>query len=299
MTAVDPTVPDERGVSTALTSREGQQGLALASSILGDEEIHRVWRIAKALASSGMFKGAENQALTENQAFAKILIGRDLGLSSAQSLQALHIVRGNIQVAGKQLLAWIKASDQYDYEVVERTAEKGAIRFHGKSKRTGEWEQLEPLIEFTIEEAKAADLVKAQSGWAKWPANMCLWRCASIGANLLCPDLLGGTPVYTEADSFEDRSVGAGEGDGSEPGWEHSGLSINQVTLVERVIERADEAGYAGLGSGARGPIQMKLSGQPPSYVEAWLAWADGELAKAAAPVASAVEEPVQEGGES
>lgn len=292
----DPTQPDPEGASTAVATREGQQALQVVSSILTDDEIGRVWRVAKSLAASGMFKGAENAGLTETQSFAKILIGRDMGLSPAQSLQTLHIVRGNIQVAGKQLLAWVKASDGYDYEVVTRSPEKGAIRFYGKSKRTGEWEALEPVIEFTLDEAKKAGIVKQGGGWMSYPANMCLWRCASIGVNLLCPDLLGGTPAYTEADSFEDRrEIGDGEGDGSEPGWQ--GVSSQQEKALEAMIASAIEKGHAGLSD--RATVQMRVAGQTPAFVDQQLqVWAK-ELAEfEPIPEAEVVPEPEPEEGE-
>lgn len=281
-------------LATVPAAHPGQ--VVATTSILSDDEITRVWRIAKSLAASGMFKDV-TQA---EQAFGRILLGRDLGLTPTQALMVIDVVKGNVQIRGKQLLSWVRASDDYDYEVIERTPESGTLRFFSRSKRTGEWAALTPDITFTLEEAKKAG-ISGNPGWTNWPANMCLWRCASIGVNLHCPDLTGGIPVYTEADSFEDRSIGAGEGDGSEPGWEGTGLSLAQVTLVERVIERADEVGHAGLGSAARGPIQMKLTSQTPGYVEQWLAWAEEELAKVAAkeeaiPEADVVPEPDGQG---
>jgi hypothetical protein len=153
---------------------------------------------------------------------------------------------------------------------------------------------------FSMQDAKDAQLVKehAKSAWRAHPRNMLFARAMSNGVRWYCPELTGGIPIYTEADSFDQRTLGAGDGDGSDPGWESTGLTLAQVTLIEKIIERADEIGHSGLGSGARGPIQMKLSGQPPGYVEQWLAWAEGELnTLAETPVATATEEPA-EGGE-
>jgi hypothetical protein len=288
-----PLEPDEQGAATALASPEVREALVVATSILDDEEIGRLWRLAKSLRDARMFKGADDEPLTSEQAFAKILIGRDLGLSAARSLMALHIVKGTIQVAGKQLLAWVRASEQYDYEVVERSAERGAIQFFERSKRTGEWQKVGPRetpesepgpITFTLEEARAAGLgltrggeVAVQSPWVKYPANMLLWRCASIGVNLLCPDLTGGTPIYTEADSFEERPrLGSGEGDGSEPGW--VGVSSTQVRALEALIESAREKGHAGLSD--RATLQMRIAGQTPAFVDKQLAVWGRELAE-------------------
>lgn len=293
----DPTKPDPAGVSTALATREGREALTLTTSILTDEEIGRVWRLSQSLAASGMFKGKDSNALTETQAFAKILIGRDLGLSAAQSLMGLDIVRGALQVRGKQLLAWVRASESYDYEVVERTAERGALRFYARSKRTGEWEALDPVIAFTIEEAKAAGLVKPDGGWAKYPANMCLWRCASIGVNLLCPDLLGGTPVYTEADDLRGFAPrpGDGESSGEAPGWQ--GLSVKQAARAAKIVARAGGIGYAGLTSEAA--LQMEINHQAPHVIDAklaeWEALLDGAAAATVGDATEVVDGPAVE----
>jgi hypothetical protein len=286
VSADTPVEPDDAGAATALESPDVREALVVATSILDDEEIGRLWRLAKSLHESRMFKGAEDEQITAEQAFAKILIGRDLGLSAARSLMVLHIVRGNVQVAGKQLLAWVRASEQYDYEVVERSPVRGAIQFYERSKRTGEWQKVGPRetpesepgpITFTIEEAQAAGIVRLGSAWQKWPANMILWRCASIGVNLLCPDLTGGTPIYTEADSFEERPrLGSGEGDGSEPGW--VGVSSTQVRALESMIESAREKGHAGLSD--RATLQMRIAGQTPAFVDKQLAVWGRELAE-------------------
>jgi hypothetical protein len=286
VSADTPVEPDEQGTATALASPDVREALVVATSILDDEEIGRLWRLAKSLRDARMFKGADDEPLTSEQAFAKILIGRDLGLSAARSLMALHIVKGNIQVAGKQLLAWVRASEQYDYEVVERSPVRGAIQFFERSKRTGEWQKVGPRetpeseagpITFTIEEAQAAGIVRLGSAWQKWPANMILWRCASIGVNLLCPDLTGGTPIYTEADPFEERPrLGSGDGDGSEPGW--VGVSSTQVRALESMIESAREKGHAGLSD--RATLQMRIAGQTPAFVDKQLAVWGRELAE-------------------
>jgi hypothetical protein len=263
----DPTQPSE-GASVALERVRRDVAAYRPAAAMDDEDIARSWRLAKSLALSGMYKGANNAELTGEQAFAKILIGRDLGISATQSLMVLDLVKGNIQVRGKQLLAWVRASQAYDYEIIERTPEQGTIRFFAISKRTGEWAALQPDITFTLAEARAAGLVKDGSAWKNWPANMCLWRCASIGVNLHCPDLLGGIPIYTEADSFEDRAIGAGQGSGEPVGWK--GLSVTQAALAEQLLARAETLGHAGLSK--REVMEQRLNGQAPPDIDRLIA---------------------------
>jgi hypothetical protein len=92
------------------------------------EGFERVERMATGLAKSGMFKDTN-----AGQALAKILIGADMGLTPTQALMTIDLVRGNVQIRGKRLLAWVRQSENYDYAVMERSPERGTIRFFEKS----------------------------------------------------------------------------------------------------------------------------------------------------------------------
>jgi hypothetical protein len=248
-----------------------KSGHASIDLISGDN-FERVERVATGLAASGMFKG-----VTDTQtAMAKILLGADMGLTPTQALLSIDVVKGNVQIRGKRLLAWVRQSENYDYEVIERTDEKGVLRFFEKSKRVGDWKVCGPDIAFTREEAKAKGLISEQSAWSKWPANMCLWRCASIGVNLYCPDLVGGVPVYTEADSFDSTAVeiGAGEGSGEAPEWK--GVSEEHVAKIEDLMARAAAAEFPGLADMAT--VRMRLNGQSESAVAEWIAAAEEQM---------------------
>lgn len=241
-----------------------------SAQIMGEAQFDNVSRMAKALAASGQFKDISQW----EQAFGRILLGSDMGLTPTQALMSIDVVRGNVQIRGKRLLAWIRESENYDYEIVERSPEKGTIRFFARSKRTGEWAACEPDITFTLEQAKAKDLVKKDGGWDKWPENMCLWRCASIGFNLFCPELSGGVPVYSEADEFVDSTateIGQGEGDGSPPPWE--GVSEEHVAQIEALVAWAEEKDLPLFGDLAT--IRLRLNHQSEAAVKEWIAAAE------------------------
>jgi hypothetical protein len=237
-----------------------QQGPSL--DLMGDG-FERVERMATGLAKSGMFKDTN-----AGQALAKILIGADMGLTPTQALMTIDLVRGNVQIRGKRLLAWVRQSENYDYDVIERSPERGTIRFFEKSKRTASGGRASRTSRSRSRRRRAKDLVKPNGGWDKWPENMCLWRCASIGVNLFAPDLVGGVPVYTEADEFVESTaveIASGEGDGSEPGWD--GLSEEQVAEVEAFLAVSETFGHPL----DRASVQVALNGRPEA-VEAWLA---------------------------
>ena len=69
------------------------------------------WRTADALAKSGYFKDAKQAT----QAFAKILAGRDLGLSAFEAMSALHVIEGKIEASADLQASRVKASAKYDY----------------------------------------------------------------------------------------------------------------------------------------------------------------------------------------
>lgn len=281
----DPTQPDPEGAGTAIAHRDAQPALALQSSILTDEEIGRVWRISKSLAASGMFKDV-TQA---EQAFGRILLGRDLGLSPTQSLMGIDVVRGNVQIRSVLLASWVRKHPDYDYSVVEHDAEHCAIQFSYKG-------NVEGVSAFSMEDATKAGLVKDGSPWKAHPRNMVWARAMSNGVKWFCPDLTGGIAVYTEADSFEDRkAIGDGEGDGSEPGWQ--GVSSQQEKALEAMIASANEKGHAGLSD--RATVQMRVAGQTPAFVDQQLqVWAK-ELAEfEPIPEAEVVPEPEPKEGE-
>jgi hypothetical protein len=239
-----------------------QRPTAHLAQPMSSDEMQAWWRTAEAFVKSGAFKGVQDVAL----AYVKILLGRDLGLNPAQAMMSLDLVRGNLQMRGTLLARMVKESPTHDYERVESDAEHCVTDFYGVSKRTGEWTLLGRET-FTIEDAKAAKIVKDDGAWKTWPKNMLFWRTISNGVKMHCPELLGGVPVYTEADDFREiPAIGSVAGEEREPGWH---ISVQDAAEVEKVIRRAERLGHAGLLN--RAAVQMALNGQSPEYVDGWL----------------------------
>lgn len=245
-------------------------GWSVAVPVMSDDEIERTWRIAKALAASRVFKDV-TQA---EQAFAKILLGRDLGLSAAQSMNAMDFVKGNVMLRSTTLAAFVKRSQYYDYHVDEHTDEKCVITFFrvvppqmlsNRSTR-----EVEGVSEFTIEQARAAHLVKAGGAWEAHPRNMLFARAMSNGVKWFCPDMLGGIPVYTEGDSFDSDALAIPA---------EAEVVTGEVVLpaaVEEVLVRAHRLGHHGLAD--RATAEMTLAEQPEERVMEWVLAATKEL---------------------
>jgi muconolactone delta-isomerase len=293
----DPTRPHE-GAGQALEQyRAEAPQLALRSAFMSDDEIARAWRVAQAYAQSGMYQGADNEALTATQAFAKILLGHEMGIDPGLAMSSIHIVRGRAQLGGALLGSFIKESPNHDYKILEHDNSHAKVEFAWRSKRNeGEWES--DTVEFSVEDARRAQIFKARGMWETWPENMCIWRCLSNGIKFFMPELLKGLPVYSEADSFEERRVDQGDGDGRSPGWK--GMSQKQITTAEAMIKRAKKLEHANLSD--VGTVQMQLGMKTPNDIDAWLRQANKELDEIEPPDADVVEEheperPIDNGG--
>lgn len=167
-------------------------------------ELDTAVRIAQNLAASGMFKDARQA----EQAFAKILLGRDLGLSPTQAMTSIHVVEGKPELSANLQAQLVKSyrgpdGERYDYEVLEHTDQVCAIEFR-RREPGGQWETL-GTERFTIEEATRAGLTNPTrngqpSMYAKYPRNMLWARCISNGVNFHCPEVARGLRVYHEGE---------------------------------------------------------------------------------------------------
>lgn len=142
--------------------------------------------VGNIFATSGYFKDATAGA----QAIVKIMAGREIGLGLFESMNGFHIIEGKMTMAANLIATLVKRTPGYDYRVLELSREACRIEFYRDGEVLG-------ASEFTIEDAKAANLVKPNSAWVKWPQNMLFARAISNGTRFYCPEVTGGMPIYT------------------------------------------------------------------------------------------------------
>ena len=279
----------EQETSTAVATREE----ARAIELLSDDEMRRTYRIAESLYMSGAWKLKNAEA-----AFAKMVVGRDLGLTPAQSMQGIHIVEGGIQMHYAQLGQFVRAREGYDYRAgwlkeeprvsvpnaPDEPAKIVAV-YHDEEEVT----DLRPIIgafvefyvggerrgvsRFTTEDAQQANLIKsdARAAWNTSRRNMLLARAMSNGCKWFVPEVFGGMPVYTDGEIPERKSLTAPVGDGGD-----EGQGIDLGPKVEAIIERAEALGHSGLSN--RGAIELAVGKRAPGVVNEWLKAAKAEL---------------------
>lgn len=243
---------------TDLTPAPQPQRVQVAT--MDSEELQRTLNIAKNLAASGMFNDARDAA----KAFAKILLGRDLGLSVMQSMTGIHIVEGRPELAGVTLASFIKQHPTYDYKTREHDEQHCVVDFFNGAELLG-------TTTYDMEKARKAQLVKdhPKAPWNAHPMNMLFWRCISNGVKFFMPDLTGGIPVYHEGEIERVQNIAEGEGTGEAPG-------VELPAEVEALLARAQELGHAGLAD--RATAEMTLAGQPPERIQEWLTMGKAEL---------------------
>jgi hypothetical protein len=168
-------------------------------TIPSDGEINTIYRLADGLAKSGFFRDSRSAT----QAFAKLMFGRDLGLSATASMTGIHIVEGKPELSANVQAQMVRvyqgpAGERYDYKVLAHTDELCTIRFFRRFGDDGDWESLGEET-FTIDDAKRAGLAN-RGPWKSYPRNMLFARAMSNGVAFNCPEVTGGIRVYHEGE---------------------------------------------------------------------------------------------------
>lgn len=285
--------------STAVVTRE-EAAKALGAPLppMDDGEFGALWRTAKGLAESGLFKDATQAG----QAFAKILAGRDLGLTPFEAMSGLHVIEGKIE-ASSDLHAtkvqqadgytydvyWIKANDggraYADQEVIPVEAREAvkaadmspmdlrptvgcAIQFFGPDGPRG-------VSTWTIEDTLRANLQRDRgskvSNHKLFPRSMYFARSMTNGVAWYIPEVMGGVRVYghgeIQTDTGEDFTAGSADGEA---------VDMDALpTEVEAVIARAKQLGHVGL-SNRETAARTVAAG--PDAVRRWLRLATSSL---------------------
>ena len=145
------------------------------------------YRLSKALSASnmtGIFK-------TPEQVFTAIQYGRGHGWNPMQSLRNLYPLHGNVHLTAIAAMGLVLPHADKP-PTIKREKKNGQpysctvtyLRDKEEYSRT-----------FTIDEAKAAGLIKGGGAWTAYAENMLYWRAGMFAAREAFPDILSG--VYS------------------------------------------------------------------------------------------------------
>lgn len=122
---------------------------------------------------------------TPQQAAAIMLKGYELGLSLTASFEFIHVVQGKPTLSPRGALALILQHPELESIKIEDKKDSCSVYMKRKN-------GFEYTLEFTLEDARKADVVKPDSGWMKYPKNMLRWRAVGFCADVVFPDVIGG-----------------------------------------------------------------------------------------------------------
>ena len=176
--------------SSALTA-PGSSTLSLQVSSVDD-----LARLARVFAASGLFGRAGNQETQVAECAIRLMAGMEAGFSPFASATGVHIINGRPAFSANLLAQAVRRHPDYDYRVLEKTAQLCRIRFLSRGELLGE--EL-----FTIEMAERAGLLKNPT-WRSYPEAMLFSRALTSGMRTHCPDALGGHPAYTPEELGDD-----------------------------------------------------------------------------------------------
>lgn len=129
------------------------------------------------------------------QAAAIMLKGYELGLSTTAAFEFIQVIQGKPALSPRGAMALLHSSNLVKVEIKRIADDKGFIGYECKMLR-GEFEH---TSRFTMKDAQAAGLVKPDSGWAKYPENMCMWRAVGFAADVVAPDITAGMTTLMKA----------------------------------------------------------------------------------------------------
>jgi len=124
-----------------------------------------------------------------------MLFAKEIGLPPMQALfGGMHDVLGKIEVAPVTMNALIRRAG-HKIKVVEHTDKECTLE--GIRSDTGDT----MTVSYTMDDARRAQLVKAGSGWEKYPKDMLWARAISRLCRRLFPDVIG--PMYVTGETSE------------------------------------------------------------------------------------------------
>jgi len=191
-------------------------------------EIDTLRTIAVATAESRMFTNVANLDIATAQIFTKILMGRELGIPALASVKAINIVKGNVELSAQMMRALARRSG-YDYEITEQTAESCSLTWYKGTAPTG---RKVGVSSFTLAEARKAGLVRPDSGYDKWLADMLFARASSRGVRWFCPEATAGMATYVP-------------GEAPEPQWEDETPQIEAAKSPAAPVEALTDTDFS------------------------------------------------------
>ena len=184
-----------------------------------------VWQMIQQIAPS-IHKSRMFGVTSEEGAQTIMLKGYELGLGLTSAFEFIAVIGGKPSLIPRGALALVMQSG----ELAGMKIEDKGDSCHVWMKRSN---GMEYEVTYTMDDARRAGVVKADSGWEKYPANMLRWRTIGFCIDVLFPDITGGMKRADE--------LGAGvneTGDVIEGQWSAPAPAAAPAITLESLVER-------------------------------------------------------------
>lgn len=156
-----------------------------------------IWRMINEMAPV-MHKAHLFGVTSPEQAAAIMLKGYELGLSMTASFELVQVIQGKPALSPRGAMAILLNSPVIQEITIKRILD-GKGGFLGYECTMSRTTGFKHTSKFTMEDAQRAGLVKPDSGWMKYPENMCLWRAVGFAADVVAPDITAGMTSLMKA----------------------------------------------------------------------------------------------------
>jgi hypothetical protein len=176
-------------IQTATPSSVSINGRGLAPRSFED-----LWRIAKAVAASGL---APRDLKSPEQVFVAMAHGLEVGLPPMQALQRIAVINGRPTIWGDAVIGLVRASGLSESIAETFEGKEGADDFRAVcvAKRVG---SDEVRAEYSVRDAKTAGLWGKSGPWTQHPKRMLRMRARAFALRDLYADVLGGMYLTEE-----------------------------------------------------------------------------------------------------
>lgn len=182
--------------STDLAKSQVSSGGALAA--LAPQNIDDAFRLAKALSMAGDMVPKHFQGKPE-MTMAAIVRGMEIGLAPMQALSNIAVINGRASVWGDALPALMqRAGHHIDVEMVGEGEKSKAVATltRGDTGKT-------IVREFSVEDAKRANLWGKQGPWQQYPRRMLSHRARAWAVRDGAADALMGLQIAEETSDYQ------------------------------------------------------------------------------------------------
>jgi hypothetical protein len=131
-------------------------------------------------------------------ASAIMLKGYEIGLGFTASFELIQVVQGKPALSPRGALALLHNAPEIKEIKINRLTDANG-KFTGYECYMKRSNGFEFTAAFTMENAKAANLIKGDSAWANYPENMCRARAIGFCADVVAPDICAGLTTIMKA----------------------------------------------------------------------------------------------------